>query len=103
MEDDDTLFGTESFLLQLYIGAPRSNHFLLGKTPLRVVGKASERHHWWPLKLRQVSHVSTFAMAQQPLERATPDMDDWDTGGSFDPLSDPEERRVIFAALDSFR
>ena len=23
--------------------------------------------------------------------------------GDFDPLSDPEERRVLFAALDSFR
>jgi carnosine N-methyltransferase len=24
-------------------------------------------------------------------------------GGDFDPLSDPEERRVLFGALDSFR
>jgi len=23
--------------------------------------------------------------------------------GGFDPLADPEERRVLFAALDSFR
>lgn len=24
-------------------------------------------------------------------------------GGDFDPFSDPEERRVLFAAFDSFR
>lgn len=24
-------------------------------------------------------------------------------GGDFDPISDPEERRVLFAAFDSFR
>lgn len=32
----------------------------------------------------------------------TPDPSDtWE--GEFDPLADPEERRVLFAALDSFR
>ena len=33
----------------------------------------------------------------------TSDMDTLDTGVPFDPLSDLEERRVIFAALDSFQ
>ena len=27
--------------------------------------------------------------------------DEWN--GDFDPLADPEERRVLFGALDSFR
>jgi carnosine N-methyltransferase len=29
------------------------------------------------------------------------DPEDWN--GGYDPLEDPEERRVLFAALDSFR
>lgn len=29
------------------------------------------------------------------------DQQQWD--GEFDPFADPEERRVLFAALDSFR
>jgi hypothetical protein len=33
----------------------------------------------------------------------TSDMDALDTRAQFDPLSDLEERRVIFAALDSFQ
>jgi len=33
----------------------------------------------------------------------TSDMDTLDTRVPFDPLSDLEERRVIFAALDSFQ
>jgi hypothetical protein len=37
------------------------------------------------------------------MEGMASETDDWDTGGSFNPLSDPEERQVIFAALDSFR
>ena len=38
-----------------------------------------------------------------PTDKNTTGMDSWDTGATFNPLSDPEERQVIFAALDSFR
>ncbi|PGH12033.1 hypothetical protein AJ79_04542 [Helicocarpus griseus UAMH5409] len=38
-------------------------------------------------------------MNQQPGKEQNPD--EWE--GDFDPLADPEERKVLFAALDSFR
>lgn len=37
------------------------------------------------------------------LEQIARGKDDWYTEGPFNTLSDAEERRVIFAALDSFR
>lgn len=55
--------------------------------------------HYYPLIKTFLPDVGTG----NPLKKITSDMDGWETGSSFDPLSDPEERQVIFAALDSFR
>lgn len=40
-------------------------------------------------------------MASEHQKPQTGEESGW--GGDFDPFSDPEERRVLFAAFDSFR
>jgi hypothetical protein len=40
---------------------------------------------------------------EQMLEPCEAVADDSDQGSEIDPLCDPDERRVLFAALDSFR
>jgi carnosine N-methyltransferase len=42
-------------------------------------------------------------MDEQMLEPCEVVADDSDEGSEIDPLCDPDERRVLFAALDSFR
>jgi proteasome lid subunit RPN8/RPN11 len=51
----------------------------------------------------QHSASSMGEMDEQMLEPCEVVADDSDEGSEIDPLCDPDERRVLFAALDSFR
>jgi hypothetical protein len=75
------------------VRAPRPKYFQNFKPQSRPMLKIHCRPHC----------VIGFHSKDNNRNDTTSDMDTLDTRVPFDPLSDLEERRVIFAALDSFQ